>query len=88
MAYLKSRCEDKALMYIEPRMQDDTTSPYKNIDEIFDHLESVFDNPDRKRLARNEYARLTMDIKADFVDFLAEFTRLAEEADQLIDLRK
>lgn len=88
MAYLKSRCEGKALMHIEPRMQDDTTSPYRSVDEIFDHLESVFDNPDRKRLARNEYARLMMDVKIDFVDFLAEFTRLAEEADQPVDLRK
>ena len=61
-------------------MQDDTTSPYKSVDEVFDYLESVFDNPDRKRLARNEYARLMIDVKIDFVDFLAEFTRLAKEA--------
>ena len=88
MAYLKSRCEGKALMHVDPRMQDDATNPYKTVDEIFDHLEGVFDNPDRKRLARNEYARLVMDVKTDFVDFLAEFTRLAEEADQPEDLRK
>ena len=29
-----------------------------------------------------------MDPKQDFTDFLAEFTRLVEESDQPIDLRK
>jgi hypothetical protein len=48
----------------------------------------VFHNPDRKRLARNEYNLLKIEPKQDFTDFLAEFTRLAEEADQPMDLRK
>ncbi|KAJ5125100.1 uncharacterized protein N7515_008925 [Penicillium bovifimosum] len=82
MAYLKSRCEGKALSHIDPRMQDDSMNQYKTVDEILDHLESVFHNPDRKHLARNEYLALKMEPKQDFTDFLAEFTRLAEEANQ------
>ena len=80
MAYVKSRCKGIALLYIELRMEEDSVNQYRNIDEIFNHLEGVFYNPDRKRLARDEYTQLKMNIKDDFTTFLAEFTRLAEEA--------
>jgi hypothetical protein len=89
MAYLKSRCEGKALLHINPRMQEDASTPCRSVDDMFDHLESVLHDPNRKALARDEYADLKIAAKQDFTDFLAEFTRLAEEADQpAMDLRK
>jgi hypothetical protein len=88
IAYLKSRCKGKALQHIDLRMQEDASNLYQNVEDIFDYLESVFHNPDRKRLARTEYLNLKIDPKQDFTDFLAEFTRLAEESNQPIELRK
>ncbi|KAF7716504.1 Zinc finger CCHC-type domain-containing protein [Penicillium ucsense] len=75
-------------MHINPRTRMDATNQYKKLEEVLKHLGSVFDNPDRKRLARDEYANLKMDVKTDFTDFLADFNRLAEEASQPMDLRK
>jgi hypothetical protein len=46
------------------------------------HLEGVFDNPNRAAEAYQEYQHLMMKPKDDFNDFLAEFVRLAEQADQ------
>ena len=45
-----------ALLYIEPRIEEDSVNQYYSIDEIFNYLEGVFYNPNRKRLARDEYA--------------------------------
>ncbi|KAJ5111985.1 hypothetical protein N7532_000030 [Penicillium argentinense] len=56
---------------------------------VFDHLEGVFHDPNQKQAARDEYLTLKMEPKKqDFTDFLAEFTYLAEEAEQPEELRK
>ncbi|KAJ5138654.1 transcriptional regulator family: Fungal Specific TF [Penicillium bovifimosum] len=88
LAYVSSRCEGKAYGHISPRMQDNSTTPYQTIKDVFDHLESVFYDPNQKQVARDEYLDLKMDAKQDFIDFLADFTRLAEESEQPMDLRK
>ncbi|KAJ5143092.1 uncharacterized protein N7515_001879 [Penicillium bovifimosum] len=88
LAYVSSRCEGKAYGHISPRMEDNSTTPYQTIKDVFDHLESVFYDPNQKQVARDEYLDLKMDAKQDFIDFLADFTRLAEESEQPMDLRK
>jgi hypothetical protein len=88
LAYVNSRCEGKALRHINPRMQEDATATYQTVQDVFDHLQSVFHDPNHQQVARDEYLTLKMDPKQDFGDFLAEFTYLAEESDQPADLRK
>ena len=88
LAYVSSRCEGKALRHINPRMQDDAMAPYKTVQDVFDHLEGVFHDPNQKQVARDEYLTLKMDPKQDFTDFLAEFTYFAEESEQPEELRK
>jgi hypothetical protein len=41
LAYVRSRCEGKALRHISPRMQPDASKPYQTVDDVFNHLESV-----------------------------------------------
>jgi zinc knuckle protein len=89
LAYVSSRCEGKALRHINPRMQDDAATPYRTVQDVYDHLEGVFHDPNQKQAARDEYLALRMEPKKqDFTDFLAEFTYLAEEAEQPEELRK
>lgn len=88
LVHVISRCEGKALSHISPRMQDDSATPYQTIDDVFDHLQTVFYDPNQKQAARDEYLDLQMDPKQDFIDFLADFTRLAEESEQPMELRK
>lgn len=88
LAYVSSRCEGKALRHINPRMQEDAATAYQTIQYVFDHLQSVFHDPNHQQVARDEYLALKIDPKQDFGDFLAEITYLAEESDQPTDLRK
>jgi hypothetical protein len=80
--YVASRCEGKALLHINPRLSKGASNPYRDASDIVEHLEGVFDNPNRAAEAYQEYQRLMMKPKDDFNDFLAEFVHLAEEADQ------
>lgn len=88
LAYVSSRCEGKALRHINPRMQEEAVAAYRTAQDVFDHLQSVFHDPNHQQVARDEYLALKMEPKQDFGDFLAEFTYLAEEANQPEDLRK
>ncbi|KAJ5661416.1 uncharacterized protein N7477_009032 [Penicillium maclennaniae] len=88
MIYVASRCEGKALLYIHPRLEEDASNPYRDALDIMEHLKGVFQNPNRAAEAYQEYQRLTMKPKDNFNDFLAEFVRLAEEANQPEDRRK
>ncbi|KAJ5099346.1 hypothetical protein N7532_006347 [Penicillium argentinense] len=54
LTYVSSRCEGKARRHINPRMQDNAMNPrsYQNIQDVFDHLEGVFHDPNQKQAAR------------------------------------
>ncbi|KAJ9393191.1 hypothetical protein DTO063F5_328 [Paecilomyces variotii] len=49
-------------------------------DEIFEHLQAVFHDPNRRQNARRQFANLRMKTYQKYNDFLAEFMRLAGEA--------
>jgi len=72
-------------------MEAGATNPYNDAEDVIQHLEGVFSNPNRVVEALHEYTNLTMKPKDDFNDFLADFSRLAQEAkrpeqDRLRDL--
>ena len=69
-------------------MQEDATTAYQTVQDVFDHLQGVFHDPNQQQIARDEYFALKMEPKQDFGYFLAEFTYLAEESDQPMELRK
>ena len=80
LTYLRSRCEGKALRHVNPRMRPEALVAYKDVNEAFKYLESVFHDPNRTRRARDEYISLKMSPQQDFSDFLATFQHLAEES--------
>jgi hypothetical protein len=61
---------------------------YKDAPDLLKHLETVFADPNRQVNARKKYHDLTMRLNQDFNDFLAEFVRLAEEAEIVEEHRK
>ncbi|KAJ5465253.1 uncharacterized protein N7458_000939 [Penicillium daleae] len=88
LAYVSSRCEGKALRHVQPRMKQGATEAYQTAEDVFDHLGSIFLDPNRRRMAQDQYIALKMDPKQGFNDFLSEFTYLADEADQPKGMRK
>jgi Skp family chaperone for outer membrane proteins len=88
MLYVQSRCEGKAQLHIAPRMDAASSRPYEDEEDILEHLKSVFANPNRKAEAYSAYHQLTMKPRDSFIDFLAEFLQLAEEACVVQENRK
>ncbi|KAJ5290753.1 hypothetical protein N7478_000004 [Penicillium angulare] len=88
MAYLRGRCEGKALQHINPRMNRTSATAYQNVRQVLDHLRGVFLDPNRAQLAASEYEILRMAPADDFKDFLALFSRLAEEARRPEEVRR
>lgn len=79
--YVLSRCEGRAMKHISPRMHRNSTNRYADVDELMNHLAEIFEDPNRREAARQEYETLKQKPKDEFPDFLAEYARLAEEAD-------
>jgi hypothetical protein len=86
--FMSGLYEGKAGLHIGPRLTIDASNPYRDVEDLIDHLKTVFDNPNRATEAYVEYQALVMKPKDDFNDFLAEFVRLAEESRQPQDFRQ
>lgn len=88
MAYIESRVGGPASKHLQPRLRASTTNPFLLASDMYDVLEKVFGDPNRKQTARNEF-RLLRQTNKDFNIFWADFQRLAADAempeDTLID---
>jgi hypothetical protein len=80
ISYIQSRVVGTATLHINPRLRPTTTNKFKTVDEIFEVLDKVFSDPDRKYTARQAYRKLYQN-KDTFATFWAEFQRLTVELD-------
>ncbi|THC86979.1 hypothetical protein EYZ11_013575 [Aspergillus tanneri] len=80
ITYVQSRLSGRAAEHAAPRFREDSGSQYRTADEIFDHLKSVFHDPNRKQNARRQLRDLRMKPSQKYHNFLAEFLRLAGES--------
>ncbi|KAJ5392637.1 hypothetical protein N7509_008127 [Penicillium cosmopolitanum] len=86
--YVSTRCEGRALKHIGPRLHRTSTNRYTNAEDMLEHLAEIFEDPNRKENARQEYEQLKQKPKEEFADFIAEYSRLAEEAEIPVEDRK
>jgi len=80
ITYVESRVEGKALEHLTPRLRVDAVNPYNTAEEMFKHLESIFQNPNREANAQRDFRKLNMKMKESFQSFLSTFQHLAGEA--------
>jgi hypothetical protein len=80
IGYIQSRVAGIAALHINPRLRPTATNKFKTADEIFEVLEKVFGDPDRRYTARQAYRKLYQN-KDSFATFWAEFQRLTVELD-------
>ena len=78
-AYVIGRVTGKAARYIAPRIREDSADPYRSAEDIFQHLATKFDDPNRVFNAKNDFKKLYMR-DLPFHDFYADFIHLASEA--------
>jgi hypothetical protein len=80
IGYIQSRVAGIAALHINPRLRPTATNKFKTADEIFEVLEKVFRDPDRRYIVRQAYRKLYQN-KDSFATFWAEFQRLTVELD-------
>ena len=76
MIYVESRTEGNAAKHLDPRMREDSPCPFRSSGEMLETLREIFDDPNRKLTAINEFRSLRMGDK-DFHSFWGEFQRIA-----------
>ena len=76
MIYVESRTEGNAAKHLDPRMREDSPCPFRSSGEMLEALREIFDDPNRKLTAINEFRALRMGDK-DFHSFWGEFQRIA-----------
>ena len=58
MAYLSTRVKGTASLHLAPRMRDDAKNPFNTAEKIIKILKKVFENPNRRQIAINDYRKL------------------------------
>lgn len=81
IAYVASRTAGKARRHITPRMRDGSKNKYQDSKDMFEHLKSIYSDPNRVINAKHKFRQLFMKTTDKFHDFLSEFMYLAEEAE-------
>ena len=76
MMYILSRTEGLAAKHLDPRTREGSLSPFLSSTDMLLTLKEVFDDPNRKLTAINEFRALRMGDK-DFHTFWAEFQRIS-----------
>jgi hypothetical protein len=80
ITYVTSRTEGNARKHITPHLREDAVNPYQDSTDLLKHLENVFADPNRERVAKRKYNTLYMKPSVKWNDFISEFLYLAAEA--------
>src|SRR5699024_6448941 len=80
-AYLLTRTGGLARQQLSARARADSTNPFTNMNEMLDALTTAFRNPHRRLEALHQLNNLKLRVSDNFSEFLANFMRLANEAE-------
>jgi hypothetical protein len=73
--YAASRTSGDALALISPRLSAANRHAYETLDELYEHLEELYGDPNKERNARQAFKDLTMKKGQTFQEFYAIFLR-------------
>jgi hypothetical protein len=79
MAYIKSMCKEEAANHLLTHMRKDSPNRYEDVDNMFKHLQTLYQDTNRVINAKMELRRLIIkDTK--FQSFLSQFVLLTQDA--------
>jgi Zinc knuckle len=81
VAYCITRTEGKAAKHLGPRVGSSAKHPLSTADEVFDFLETVFQDRLTKKKARRQMSILKFSLGSSFHDFITDFRITAQEAE-------
>ena len=80
MLYLFNCTTGDAQKHLRPRYDDESQVRFTCVQEMIQHLATIYENPNKVRDAKYDYNRLTMKTSQTFVEFQTQFLHLAGEA--------
>lgn len=79
MQYVKSMCEGEAAEHLIPRFQKNSPGRYRDVDDILEHLKTIYHDANKATKAKRELRRLYQN-DTKFQDFLSKFVLKAQES--------
>jgi hypothetical protein len=73
LAYAKGRIGGDAAVYVAERFKEDATEPYETISDLFEHMQTIYINPNRLFTAKNEFKKLYIKKDQTFHEFYTKF---------------
>jgi hypothetical protein len=80
MQYVKSMCEGEAAEHLLPRFRKDSPQRYHDVDDIIEHLKTIYHDANRVTSAKRAFRRLYMN-DTKFQAFLSKFVLMAQESE-------
>jgi hypothetical protein len=77
--YVSSRLAGDALALTNPRMNQESPHRYRQLSEIYDHLNELYSDPNKLQNARRDFGKLMLRPGHVFQEFYARFLRLSTE---------
>ena len=77
--YITSRLSGNALALVSPRLDINGYLPYTTIGQLYDHLNKLFGDPNKRKNAKQSFNKLIMKKDQTFQDFYALFLRYAAD---------
>lgn len=81
LAYVVGRLTGDAARHTAPRLRETSTIRYATVEELLDHLKEIYEDPERKNKARQQFKSLYMRQTDNFHDFYTKFLHLSSEAE-------
>jgi hypothetical protein len=80
MQYVKSMCEGEAAEHLLPRFRKDSPQRYRDVNDIIEHLKTIYHDANRVTSAKRTFRRLYMN-DTKFQVFLSKFVLNAQESE-------
>jgi len=80
IAYVQLRTDGEANDHIEPRLEKDAADPYTTHEEVLEHLQSIYKDPNRLFNAKNDFRKLFIKPSQAFHNFYTHFLYLSRQA--------
>lgn len=76
IAFVAGRLDGDAAEHVQSRRREGCPRPYRDVNEVLDHLHGIYANKNLLLTARNEYKSLKMGITESFDEFYSRFSRV------------
>jgi hypothetical protein len=80
IAYIQLCTDGEASEHIQPRLEESSADPYQSATDLLEHLQSIYEDPNRVFKAKNEFKKLFMKESDAFHEFYTRFLHLSGKA--------